>query len=309
VLKVLEQLPEGLAIAVLTASPASLDHHLYILPADLHPLAIEAAFPSMRQERTLALDLFSPSNEISSTTYAVMQAATAAACALQKLHLRHIPVQNNDQLLQMIAAVCKSASDVNLSFECLYSQYGRQWHSFAQVVEALSTNSDLSSLHLTFFCDDPCDVLDLDCLLRALTGSLKSLSLEFSRSCTRDGKSSLLPVPRLILNFPSLTYLSLGPGFQATNLQHVIPVMTQLQALHLRDVSELRQLPSLATLTALNTLVLWECSQLLELPPLDTLTALQTLKLYRCSRVWEMKPLVTLTGLQALELSDMDQVR
>jgi hypothetical protein len=42
-LKVLQQLPESLAIAVLAASPAHLVHHLSILPGSFHHLAIEAA--------------------------------------------------------------------------------------------------------------------------------------------------------------------------------------------------------------------------------------------------------------------------
>jgi hypothetical protein len=85
VLKVLEKLPEGLAIAVLAASPADLERHLSILPATLHPLAIEAAFPSIKRDRSLTL-FFPPSNTVSSTTYAVMQAATTGANALHKLH-------------------------------------------------------------------------------------------------------------------------------------------------------------------------------------------------------------------------------
>jgi hypothetical protein len=56
VLKVLQQLPNVLAIEVLAASPADLEHHLSILPATLHLLAIEAAFPSIRRHRSLSLD-------------------------------------------------------------------------------------------------------------------------------------------------------------------------------------------------------------------------------------------------------------
>jgi hypothetical protein len=47
VLKVLQKLPEGLAISVLAAAPAPLGKQLSILPKSLHPLAVEAAFPSI----------------------------------------------------------------------------------------------------------------------------------------------------------------------------------------------------------------------------------------------------------------------
>jgi hypothetical protein len=40
-LQVLLQLPEGLAISVLAASPADVCQHLSTLPTSLHPLAIE----------------------------------------------------------------------------------------------------------------------------------------------------------------------------------------------------------------------------------------------------------------------------
>jgi hypothetical protein len=309
VLKVLQQLPEGLVIAVLAASPADLEHHISILPADLHPLAVEAAFPSIRQDRSLTLDLYSSSDTISSATYAVMQAATMAARTLQKLHLSSIPVVNNDPLLQMIAAVCKSASDVNLSFGRHYwDHYGHQWHSFAQVGEALSANSALISLQLTFFCVKPCEVFNIDCLLGALTGSLQSLSLEFNAQPSA-WKVDLLPVPSRIVNMPSLTYLCLGHGFDDWSLSHVIPHITQLQDLHLKYVSKLQFLPRLATLTALKTLVLSEFCELLKVPPLATLTALQTLQLYRCMSLEEMQPLVTLTALQTLTLSGLKGVK
>jgi hypothetical protein len=75
VLKVLEQLPEGLAVSILAASTGGLDHHLSILPSSLHHIAIEAAFPEIRLENSLDLDLMSMKNQ--ATAYAVLNAATA----------------------------------------------------------------------------------------------------------------------------------------------------------------------------------------------------------------------------------------
>jgi hypothetical protein len=97
--------------------------------------------------------------------------------------------------MNLIAAASKSAYDVNLSFGCRNSQYGHQWHFLPQVGEALMTNSDLISLTLTFFCEDPCDVFYLDSLLEALTGHLQSLSLEFRRPDSAYSDSGVLPVP------------------------------------------------------------------------------------------------------------------
>jgi hypothetical protein len=88
VLKVLEQLPEGLAIAVVAASPADFEHHLSILPASLHLVAVEAAFPSIRRDRFLSLDfnlLRHPS-----TAFEVLHVSTAettGAKTLQTLEL------------------------------------------------------------------------------------------------------------------------------------------------------------------------------------------------------------------------------
>jgi hypothetical protein len=155
VLKVLQQLPEGLAIAVLAASPADLEHHLSILPASLQPLAIEAAFPFIKRDQSLTLDFFSSSCKLSSTPHAVMQAAITATSALQKLHLSRIPVHDNDHLMQLVAAGSKSASDVQLSFGRRIREYGHEWHSFAQVAEALASNTGLISLRLAFYCDEP----------------------------------------------------------------------------------------------------------------------------------------------------------
>jgi hypothetical protein len=143
VLKVLQELPEGLAIAVLAASPADLDHHLSILPANLHTLAIEAAYPSIKRDQSRTLDFNSSSGGISSTTYAVMQAATTVASALQNLYISHIPVHDNNRLMPLIAAGSKSASDVQLSVGRI-RQYGHAWHSFAQLAEALSSNTGLT---------------------------------------------------------------------------------------------------------------------------------------------------------------------
>jgi hypothetical protein len=54
-MQVLEQLPDGLAIAVLFASPEDLHHLLPVLPESLYALAIDAAFPSIRREHSLSL--------------------------------------------------------------------------------------------------------------------------------------------------------------------------------------------------------------------------------------------------------------
>jgi hypothetical protein len=71
--QVLKKLPEGLAIAVLAAPPADLNHQLNILPASLHHLAIEAAFPSIRSQLSLTLDFNSDVKLKPETACAVLQ--------------------------------------------------------------------------------------------------------------------------------------------------------------------------------------------------------------------------------------------
>jgi hypothetical protein len=76
-LQVLTQLPEGLALAVLAASTAGLEHQLDTLPGNLHHFAIEAAFPSIHhnQSLTLAIDSTGPAAGVTpSTAHAVLQA-------------------------------------------------------------------------------------------------------------------------------------------------------------------------------------------------------------------------------------------
>jgi hypothetical protein len=91
VLQVLQELPEGLAIAVLAASPADPDQHLSILPASLHLLVIEAAFPSVRRDHSLALDF--DSLQSSNTANTVLHAATngtTGSSVLRELELKHM---------------------------------------------------------------------------------------------------------------------------------------------------------------------------------------------------------------------------
>jgi hypothetical protein len=102
VLQVLQQLPEGLAIAVLAAPPADLEHQLDLLPASLHHLAIEAAFPSIRGYHSLTLDFNSDVRLKPEIACAVLHAATTASSALRNLHLSHVPLTGNDRLLQLI---------------------------------------------------------------------------------------------------------------------------------------------------------------------------------------------------------------
>jgi hypothetical protein len=133
VLKVLQELPEGLAIAVLAASPADLHQQLDILPASLHHLAIEAAFPSIRRHHSLTLDFDSTVGANFGTACAVLHTATTAVSALRKLDLQHIPVQSNKRLLQLIAAACMSASDVSLSCGSDDANHSSQSQPFAQL--------------------------------------------------------------------------------------------------------------------------------------------------------------------------------
>jgi hypothetical protein len=225
--QVLQQLPEGLAIAVLAASPADLEQHLSILPVSLHPFAIEASFPSIRAHRSLNLDFASMRNPAAANM--VLHAATAGtteASALRGLELKNIPVKCNDCLQQLIPAAC-----VRLDFLCSHKHY--TYLPFAQLETALSNNFALTSLQLTFS-GDPWHAFSLDCLFESLTG-LRSIELSSSKWHEIPFSYSVHEVyaPRSISNLLCLTRLCLGPCFLLNELHQILPHMTRLQKLRL----------------------------------------------------------------------------
>jgi Leucine-rich repeat (LRR) protein len=303
VLKVLQELPEGLAVSVLAASAADLQWHLSILPASLHPLAIEAAFPSIRRHHSLTLDISSFFG--SNTPYTVLRAATTGTIALKKLHLQYISVCANDDLLQLISAACRSALDVNLEFTNSYLHQVPDSQPYLQLEDTLSHNTALTSLQLSFP-DIPCQFFRFELLLESLK-SLQTLKLaprgDFFRKVYHDYH---LPPARHFISLPVLTHLCLGHGFHFMELSQIVPYMTRLKALSLRGF-DLEELPPLCSLTALQTLELVHCERLKQLPPLDTLTALQQLKTNALVRLQRVPPLATLTALQTLELANCAQ--
>jgi hypothetical protein len=173
VLKVLQKLPEGLAISVLAASGAGLEKQLSFLSKSLHPLAIEAAFPSIRRHHSLTLNvafLGTPT-----TACAVLHAATIATIPLQKLHLWLIPVCDNEHLLQLISAACRSALHVCFHFTHSNPHQVPDSQPFEQLEATLSQNTALTSLQLTFP-DIPYHFFTFNCLLESLK-SLRTLKL------------------------------------------------------------------------------------------------------------------------------------
>jgi Leucine-rich repeat (LRR) protein len=295
VLKVIQQLPEGLAIRVLADLRANLDLQLYILPASLHHLAIEAAFPSIRRHHSLTLD-FDKLTPRMSTAEAVMQAVNTATSSLQTLCLENIPVRNNKRLLQLIATACRSALDVTLS---------------AGNPDVLARNEMQP------------DISRLDCIFRSSTG-LQSLSLAVEYGLSQ-GRFRGFAAPSCISNLQFLTHSCLGRGFHHMDLPQIVPHMTSLQSLYinrcellqlpplcpltrlqslkLRSFHYLRELPSLPTLAPLQRLELRYFHDLYELPPLSMLTALQTLILVGCGALREVPPLDTLASLHELNLA------
>jgi hypothetical protein len=175
VLQLLQTLSENLAIAVLAAAPADLKHKLVILPASLHPLAIEAALPSIRPDHCITLDFNSPHGSDHNTAYALLNAASTGKHALRKLDLQNIPVPTHESLLQLIAAACKSAGDVSLSFGYDDLQHEIERPPFTELQEALSHNSALTSLQLKF-----CAVVEEILPLTTLP-ALKTLQLTLRR--------------------------------------------------------------------------------------------------------------------------------
>jgi hypothetical protein len=286
VLKVLEQLPECLAMSVLSACPADLDHQLDTLPASLHHLAIEAALPSIRRHHSLTLSFHCLWDEGKAEKecervvtvspahgHAVLHAARTSVCALKVLDLRKIPVEDNDRLLQMIAAACLCPSDIRLDFDFSTDQCTFECNVLPQIVESLSSNTALTSLSLDVQ-RDAFELFDFDSLFGALTGLQR---LELSRDKHVDDLDLYVTAPRCIVNMLFLTHLCLGPGFDIMNVPEIVCHTTQLQALHLRGNWDpgLRELPSLSQLTALKTLELKVPKKVESLPRLATLTLLQ----------------------------------
>jgi Leucine-rich repeat (LRR) protein len=331
VLKV-QRLPGRLATKVLAASPADLDRQLSILPPSMHQLAVHAAFPSIRCHHSLTLSWNYHLEKSSTTLYAVLEAATTAPNFLKKFDLSYRPKQNDTRLMQLIAAACMTASDVNFMIDCDNLREVPWRQPGALLHEALSHNTSLTCLKLSFG-DAPSYCISFDYLLDGLTG-LQTLSL--AKYQPRGDASCIcpLPVPICIVDQLSLTHLCLGPGFHLLDLPQIIHRMaslrffgltcdplvqlqdlpdlsplTALQTLKLRSFQKLKALPTLARLTALQTLDVSFCLRLKHLPSLATLAALQTLKLFAMSRLVDLPPLDTLTALQTLDLGWCSQLQ
>jgi hypothetical protein len=306
-LQVLHQLPEGLAIAVLAASTADLNHQLDILPASLHHLAIEAALPSIRRHHSLTLSFDSNASIRRRSAHAVLQAVIREGSVLKTLSFSHIPVQGHKRLHQLIAHACMSASNVSLSFSVSHARQAFQTNALAQIGDALSCSTPLTGLSLTFR-SDPGQIFDLDRLLQACTG-LQSLAIEMKESI--DFCLGSVPAPKCIIDM-RLTHLCIGPGFHCMDLPKLARRMTQLRALHLRGGWEPKapELPSVSLLTELQTLELQDCWELREIPPLNSLTALQILHLGELTQLQQIPSLSSLSALQELHLvaCDMGQI-
>jgi hypothetical protein len=331
-LKVLQRLPGGLATQVLAASPADLDDQLSILPASMHPLAVQAAFPSIHCDHSLKLNPDFLEEKSSFTINAVLEAAITAPNFLRKLDMSTIPRQIDTRHLQLIAAACMTASDVSLMLDCESLEDIASQQPVAPLHESLSHNTALTCLKLSLK-DAPCYSISFDYLINALTG-LQTLSLAKFQPNKDDSCTKPLPIPVCIVNQLSLTSLHLGPGFHLMDLPQIIPRMTSLkfldltgdprlqpqdlpdlshltalQTLKLKSFKNLNTLPPLATLTTLHTLEVSFCETLQQLPSLATLTALHTLKLCHILRLKEVPLLDTLTALQTLELSSCYQTQ
>jgi hypothetical protein len=126
-------------------------------------------------------------------------------------------MHNNEALLQLIKAVCMSASDLRLNFgskesqPVLESQPGLDWQPIMQLFQSLSCSKALSSLQLSF-CGYPEHALDIDSVLGTLSG-LKDLTLAFNLPPNSINFIGFLPGQRFFMNLFHLTFLCLGPGF------------------------------------------------------------------------------------------------
>jgi hypothetical protein len=176
VLHVLQMIPKGLAIAVLAVSSHDIGQQRSILPDSMHPLAIGAAFPSILSHHFFTFYFASLENPES--TFQILHAATTASIALQKLHLKLIPVCDNEHVLQLISAACRSAMEITLDFPPSHLQRVRYSQLFAELGVTRSHNMTLASLELTLH-GGPCHLLIFDYLLppMATLSTLQALAL------------------------------------------------------------------------------------------------------------------------------------
>jgi hypothetical protein len=218
---VLKQLPESLAIAVLASSLASLYHQTSRLPESLNPLAIEAAYPSIRRNQSLKFKFRSARERDIYTGCLVLHGAIKATSAMKEVVLEHIPVgYSEDRLLAFISRACKSASHVSLDYYSPEDDCVLGLQHVAQLGAALSRNA-LTSLQFSLS-GQPGQGFNLDCLVKTLAG-LQSLSL----SCYPLHRlNSPLPFPRCITNQLRLTQLRLGPGINLAELPAMLPQIT-----------------------------------------------------------------------------------
>jgi hypothetical protein len=265
--QVLEQLPEGLAIAVMAAPSTLIHQKLHLLPTSLHPLAVEAVLLSIRRHGCVTLNFHS---RVECTANKMLHTATTATISLKKIHLKQIPVCNSGHILELIPVACKSASDVSLDYGNPWTWSVLRLQHLVQLGAVLSQNSALTSLHFAVQ-GQPNPAFKLDSLTDAHTG-LQSLSLYVS---TDYAPSFGIPPLQHMLR---LTRLQIGRGLNLMSLPQILPHLTRLKALHL-SCGWLKQLPPLTPLTALQTLSLSGGDGLQLLPPLITLTALRTLTL------------------------------
>jgi hypothetical protein len=230
VLQVLQHLPKDLAVAVLAAAPVDQEQQLFILPSSLHHLAVNAAFPSIRSHKLLSLD-FDSLGTCPSTAHAVLHTLNTAASAPPKLQFNHIPMHNNDTLLQLISSSCMSASDLRLSFGSKESQFNLEWQPVMQLFQSLSCCKALSSLQLSL-CDYPDPASDINSFLGTLLG-LKELSLSFDLPPNRINFTGFIPRENFFMRLSNLTLLGLGPGFHFIDLPEAVPHMTRLLEIQL----------------------------------------------------------------------------
>jgi Leucine-rich repeat (LRR) protein len=305
VVQVLEQLPDGLAVAVLSASPADLRSQLLVLPESLYPLAMDAAFPSIRQQHSLTLDFLPLTGRDTIMAAAVLHAATMVSSALKRVKLGSIPVQNSEHLLQLIPAACSAALDVRLEYGHESEVQVPKLHHIEQLGAGLAPNTVLTRLELSFH-GQPYHGFHLEGLTDSLTG-LHSLTLE--RGWHRAVQVPI-PVPRSIGNLPHLTYLNLRHGFNLSNLPQILPKLAGLQELHVYCDKQQPLLP-LAILTALQTLEvqMYDHHQIQQFLSFDVLTTLRSLELRGVGKVQQLPSLAALTALQTLRVRNFYDIQ
>lgn len=325
--QVMHQLSNDLARSVLKAAPATLDHLLAVLPADLHLLAVQTCYPSIFSDGTLTLDC----NEHTYATLATVlrthidnSTPGPPIPSLQRLKVQNIANSPTGGVarqfeprlfLEALQAACLTPYHVSLSI--LSGRNGQVAASvLVDLMAQLVRSTALRSLELTA----SAVVLLQGCAAHiADMSSLLSLTLvQTHRQKPSEGsqQSSRRDIP-VLTRLTQLTHLHLDWDY--TSLEAVAELLCSLQHLQSLEISPLcrerfdlgyNALSRACTgLSQLTSLVVARKRKLQEEEGAVSSQSFHSLEPHRDEGTFCLQALGELTNLRKCDLSGMQEVK